>query len=90
MKFFNLTLQAFSANLQRPYLQGTNVKILKASTQVVNGLNYKIEVEISKILCGFKQSDTNRNLFCLTRRNCLHRGTQLQLYPSYRKSPYPP
>uniref|UniRef100_A0A1E1X0A7 Putative conserved secreted protein n=1 Tax=Amblyomma aureolatum TaxID=187763 RepID=A0A1E1X0A7_9ACAR len=75
LKFFNLAFDAFAAMFSPPYLHGTNLRIVKASTQVVNGINYKLEVEKAEVSCGFKQlewfpthynQNPYKNLICWT------------------------
>ncbi|KAK8782672.1 hypothetical protein V5799_015986 [Amblyomma americanum] len=55
LKFFNLAFQAFATRVNPPYLRGINLKVVKASSQVVNGVNYKLEVEKAEVSCGFQQ-----------------------------------
>uniref|UniRef100_A0A6G5A7G2 Putative cystatin n=1 Tax=Rhipicephalus microplus TaxID=6941 RepID=A0A6G5A7G2_RHIMP len=54
-KFITLAYQAFADALGEPYLHGTNLRVSKASTQVVAGLNHKLEVEQTQVSCGFKR-----------------------------------
>nr|XP_050037662.1 uncharacterized protein LOC126534429 isoform X2 [Dermacentor andersoni] len=53
-KFIKLAYQAFSAALGEPHLHGVNLRVSKAATQVVAGLNYKLEVEQAQVSCGFQ------------------------------------
>nr|XP_054928870.1 uncharacterized protein LOC126534429 isoform X1 [Dermacentor andersoni] len=57
-KFIKLAYQAFSAALGEPHLHGVNLRVSKAATQVVAGLNYKLEVEQAQVSCGFQHPDT--------------------------------
>ncbi|XP_037499801.1 uncharacterized protein LOC119373809 isoform X2 [Rhipicephalus sanguineus] len=53
-KFIRLAYQAFASALGEPSLHGINLRVSKAATQVVAGLNYKLEVELAKVSCGFQ------------------------------------
>uniref|UniRef100_G3MS52 Cystatin domain-containing protein n=1 Tax=Amblyomma maculatum TaxID=34609 RepID=G3MS52_AMBMU len=75
LKFFNLAFQALAATVHPPYFHGTNMKIVKASTQIVNGVNYRLVVEKAEVSCGFLQPEwpatrypynPYSNLYCWT------------------------
>uniref|UniRef100_L7LRB4 Putative tick salivary cystatin n=1 Tax=Rhipicephalus pulchellus TaxID=72859 RepID=L7LRB4_RHIPC len=53
-KFIRLAYHAFSSALGEPSMHGISLRVSKAATQVVAGLNYKLEVELAKVSCGFQ------------------------------------
>nr|XP_037275432.1 uncharacterized protein LOC119168123 isoform X2 [Rhipicephalus microplus] len=63
-KFITLAYQAFADALGEPYLHGTNLRVSKASTQVVAGLNHKLEVEQTQPFPGAWQNPNS--LVCFT------------------------
>ncbi|KAL1481002.1 hypothetical protein MTO96_050559 [Rhipicephalus appendiculatus] len=71
-KFVTLAYQAFSSALGAPSLHGINLRVSKAATQVVAGLNYKLEVELAKVSCGFQHPQNyakwhyTHNLVCFS------------------------
>ncbi|XP_037499684.1 uncharacterized protein LOC119373693 [Rhipicephalus sanguineus] len=52
-QFIKLAYQAFATALGEPFLHGINLRVSKAATQVVAGLNHKLEVEQAQVSCGF-------------------------------------
>uniref|UniRef100_A0A6G5A9M0 Putative cystatin n=1 Tax=Rhipicephalus microplus TaxID=6941 RepID=A0A6G5A9M0_RHIMP len=73
-KFITLAYQAFADALGEPYLHGTNLRVSKASTQVVAGLNHKLEVEQTQVSCGFKRPANGfpDNSYSRLRLHCQH------------------
>uniref|UniRef100_A0A224YD97 Cystatin n=1 Tax=Rhipicephalus zambeziensis TaxID=60191 RepID=A0A224YD97_9ACAR len=71
-KFIRLAYQAFAHALGEPYLHGINLRVSKAATQVVAGLNHKLEVEQAQVSCGFQHPQFHgtwqhqNNLVCFT------------------------